>query len=486
MFNFSEIYNLYLELTNEFFQRKTIEDIKERSQYFTPLEEAEKMMDDLQIIEVETIRILDPACGNGILLFKLLDKILSKYYPKNLTIDVYDIDIDLLNNVKKIMQTIRFAGTKLNIRFINTDFLKNVDNEKYDYIVMNPPYKKINVEMVPENLKAFLYGQPNLYHLFITKALDMLATNGILCIISPKNYLSGKYTEKLRKYIVNDFSIIKIHTFNNRTTVFRNSITQEVCIIHIIKSDEENVTISYNGDSKFQAKIDRIILGNDTKILYTPRSIEDYRLIEKFKKFPLKTIGNDILMKTGKVVQFRVIGKDDNLKEEDYLHFENGIPLIVYRHINTNKLKYQPLVSKTKNKAITLVDDRSNSGVLIKNSNYVLIRKNIDKKYKKLIHSVGYLKDLESEKIALDNGIAYFTNSTDSLTREEVLGLQCILMSKQFDDYYRMINSSHTINVYELENMYFPDLETIRSIGHHMILNSLSIEQSTEVFKRYL
>lgn len=49
-----------------------------------------------------------------------------------------------------------------------------------------------------------------------------------------------------------------------------------------------------------------------------------------------------------------------------------------------------------------------------------------------------------------------------------------------------MINSSHTINVYELENMHFPDLETIRLIGRNMILNSLTIEQSTEVFEQYL
>ncbi|QPW57575.1 hypothetical protein IRP63_12225 [Clostridium botulinum] len=59
-------------------------------------------------------------------------------------------------------------------------------------------------------------------------------------------------------------------------------------------------------------------------------------------------------------------------------------------------------------------------------------------------------------------------------------------MSKQFDDYYRMINSSHTLNVYELENMHFPDIDTIRLIGNKMITNSLTIEQATEIFEEYL
>ena len=486
MFNFSEVFKLYSELTTNFFKEKKIEDIKGNSQYFTPLDEVEKMINDLQISKIKTVNILDPACGNGILIFKLIEKIFSHYFPENLIIDVYDIDITLLNNVKKIMETINFTETKLSIRYINEDFLKNHDDKKYDYIIMNPPYKKINVEIVPENLKNFLYGQPNLYHLFISRALNMLKINGVLCIISPKNYLSGKYTEKLRQYLVENFSLIKIHTFNDRKTIFGNNITQEICIIHIKKSLEQNVIISYNGGSKFQAIISEIILENETNIIYTPRSIEDYKLIKRFQKFPIRTIGKDILMKTGKVVQFRVTGKDVNLKEEEFTHFKNGIPLIVYRHINTNKLNYQPLINKNKNKAITLIDDKSNSSILIKNSNYVLIRKNIDKKYDKLIHSVSYLKELQSEMIALDNGIAYFTNTDDSLTEEEVKGLQCILMSKQFDDYYRVINSSHTINVYELENMHFPDLKIIRLIGRNVVLNTLTIEQSTEIFEQYL
>lgn len=486
MFDFSEVYNIYSELTNEFFQEKKIEEIKNKSQYFTPILEVEKLIDDLEIKKIKTVRILDPSCGNGILLFKVLEKIFSYYQPESLIIDVYDIDINLLNNVKKIIELMGFTGDKLSIRYLNMDFLESDDNSKYDYIIMNPPYKKINVKNVPEDFKAFLYGQPNLYHLFIIKALNMLMLNGTLCVISPKNYLSGRYTQKLRQYIVKNFSITKIHTFNDRRTVFGNNITQEICIVHIKKSNEENVIISYNNNSKFIVKISEIVFENDTKVIYTPRNIKDCKLIERFKKYPIGTIGKDILMKTGKVVQFRVNGKDKNLKEDEFLNYKDGVPLIVYRHINKEKLNYMPLINKNRNKSITLLDDKSNSSILIKNSNYVLVRKNIDKKYEKLIHSIVYLKDLKSKKIALDNGLVYFTNENDSLTKEVILGLQCILMSRQFDDYYRMINSSHTINIYELENMYFPDLKTIKEIGRNITSNSLTVEQCSEIFEEYL
>lgn len=485
MLDFSEAYELYSELTDNFLKEKEIDEIKNKSQYFTPFIEAQKLIDDLEIRDNRTIRILEPACGNGILLLKAIEKIFSNYQPENIIIDVYDIDSNLLENVRKIINTIDFKKTNLSIRYFNMDFLKNKDNSRYDYIIMNPPYKKINVKDAPKEFEGFLYGQPNLYHLFIIKALKMLAEGGTICILSPKNYLSGRYTEKLRKYILSDFSITKIHTFNDRTTIFGNNITQEICIVHIKKSKEDNIIMAYNDDSKFMVKSSEIIIKNDTNIILTPRNTEDYKLINKFNKFSTNTIGKDILMKVGKVVQFRVKRKEINLKNEEFYKFENGLPLIVYRHINGNCMDYRTLSDKPKNNSITILDDGLNNSILIKNSNYVLIRKNIDKKYDKLIHSIGYFKELKSERIAIDNGVIYFTNTDDSLTESEVLGLQCILMSRQFDDYYRMINSSHTLNVYELENMNFPTLEIIRSIGERINTRVLTVEEATKIFKKY-
>jgi len=482
---------MYNKLTNEFLEKNQVKDIKNKSQYFTPILEAEKLIDDIIINKFKVIKILDPCCGNGILLIKLIEKIFSYYKPEVLIIDVYDIEIKLLNNMEKLINMIDFCGVKLHIRYFNEDFLSSNNTEKYDYIIMNPPYKKINVKDVPHNLTSFLYGQPNLYHLFISRTLNMLTSIGMLCIISPKNYLSGKYTEKLRRYIINNFSITKIHTFNNRNIVFGNNITQEICIVHIKKCTEENVVISYNNKPKFIAEIKDIIVDNETKIIYTPRDIEDYILIKRFKKFPINTIGTQILMKVGKVVQFRIKEKEKNLKYKEFFLFENGIPLIVYRHINSDTLDYKILVEKSKNNSITLLDDKLNKSVIIDNRNYVLIRKNIDKKYNKLIHSVGYFKELKCEKISIDNGIAYFTNKNDSLSKEVILGIQCILRSQQFDDYYRMINSSHTINVYELENMHFPDLEVIKLIGDSIIKDPaikdlITIDKATEIFEKYL
>lgn len=55
------------------------------------------------------------------------------------------------------------------------------------------------------------------------------------------------------------------------------------------------------------------------------------------------------------------------------------------------------------------------------------------------------------------------------------------IMSKQFDDYYMLVNSSHTLNVYEFENIHFLDMNTVRMIGFDVGANDVTIELDTKL-----
>lgn len=480
-------YEKYNELTNNYFKKKSVGERKELSQYFTSDKIADSLFKNVIIIKKDVIKILDACCGNGILILKLIEKIIDSYMPKEIVIYAFDIDPILLENINIILKCLNFKNKSVKIctKLYCEDFLNSNINIKFDYIVMNPPYKKVNVSDVPSELQGIIIGQPNLYHLFIAKALGMLNEVGVLCILAPKNYLSGKYTEKLRHMIVNHYSIYKIHTFNNRRTFFDVKITQEVCIVHISRERFEKVKVSYNGNNPMVLPISKLIIDNNTNIIQTPRDMNDYALIDKFNKFPRGVIGDSIYMKTGKVVQFRV--KNEFLSEEKYQYnIKNEVPLIVYRHINSGKLIYNKLVNKNRNKAITIYDNSMTASLLIDNRNYVILRKNTDKKYEKLISCVAYLRDLETERLGIDNGLAYLTNFDDSLTEIEVRGIQCILMSKQFDDYYRLVNSSHTLNVYEFENIHFPDMNTIRMIGIDVGSKDMTVEIATNIMGDYV
>lgn len=482
----NKAYNEYDRLTSEYMEAKSIKEIKENSIYFTPKDMADCLLEDVIITKKDNVKILDTSCGNGILILKLIDKILNHYVPKEIVIYAFDIDSVLIDNINYILSQIPFKNKSINvdIKLYCENFLYSNLKVKFDYIVMNPPYKKINISEVPLGLRGIITGQPNLYHLFILKALENLDEKGRLCILSPKNYLSGKYTEKLRKKLMTEYSVNRIHTFNNRRTFFDIKITQEVCIVHIMAHKVNDVKVSYNGNNPMKLPLNHLILNSKTNIIQTPRNIYDYNLINKFKKFPQGVIGDSILMKTGKVVQFRV--KNENLSEERFEDIREGVPLIVYRHISSGKLIYNQLTEKIKNKAISIYHNDSTKSLLIDNKNYVILRKNTDKNYEKLISCISYIQNLETNKLGIDNGLAYLTNHDNSLTELEVKGIHCILMSKQFDDYYRMINSTHTLNVYEFENIHFPDIQTIKNIGMDLGDSTVTVELATIIMDEYL
>lgn len=482
--DFLNILQAYFNFTNIFFENKSKKSIKEKSQYFTPIDIVDKMLEDLEIQSLEKIRILDPACGCGILLIKLLEKLVKFETIKIIEIDAYDIEQEALNITQKIINKINLlTKTKIKIKTYNIDFLKKDIQKKYDYIISNPPYKKTNKNLVEQDLMFLVNGQPNLYHLFIGKTLKLLKENGKLIIISPKNFLSGKYTENLRKFIFENFSITKLHTFNERSKIFNGEIIQEVCISHIENKKKNKIFISYNGNKKMELDIKNLILDSKKFIIMTPRNPEDVETIKLFNQIQNKSIGKELFIKIGKVVQFRVFNGKDSLEDKKFDEVENGIPLLVYRHINKGKINYREISEKSKNKAITL-KSTNNDSLLIDNSNYVVLKKNIDKKENKIIKPVLYLKDLNCQKISIDNNLSYFTNRNDNLSREEVCGIFCILNSKQFDAYYRMINSSHTLNVYELESMFFPNMDIIKKIGIECIDKNLTIDVCTKIFEK--
>ena len=80
----------------------------------------------------EPIDIVDLGCGSGVIGITLEKKISTK------TVDLIDISAEALEVVHK---NCGYLNSKANI--IQNDFLENI-NKKYDLIISNPPYIKIN------------------------------------------------------------------------------------------------------------------------------------------------------------------------------------------------------------------------------------------------------------------------------------------------------------------------------------------------------
>jgi len=175
--------------------------------------------------------ILEPSVGSG----NLLKHINLKNYD---SIDVYEIKKEYLESIPH--------NEKMNIN--NCDFIKTHIDTKYDNIIMNPPYIKIQDlskdyrDYLKTNFNILKNGMIDIYYAFIIKCLDLLKTDGVLVSITPNSYLYNKSSLRLRKYLFDNKYVREIIDFNDKK-VFPG-VSVYCCITIFTKTDKQ--FIQYN------------------------------------------------------------------------------------------------------------------------------------------------------------------------------------------------------------------------------------------------
>lgn len=471
--------------------------IDQKSQFFTPYEVTKSMINEfnVQYYDKDTINILEPSAGFGILIISLIEEIVKNVNIKNINIVVFEIDKNISSTLKSNLKTLKnilSVKYNINLNFIvhNTNFIvfykdfwtKNKKENLFDIIVSNPPYKKINKNdyeaLIMENIT---HGQPNIYQLFIAMSLKLLKKNGVFISLTPRNYLNGLYSKKLRQYIFTNYSLIAIHTFDN-TKLFKE-VEQEVLISTFKNNIKYNETIiSHNGDKSFKTDINNIINKEDSFSLILPKTKSDLLFYKQFSKLGYKLSDLDIKISVGPIVQFR---NKEFLFEERYNHL--NAPLLVASNIlENNIIDYDKKSNKKikQNKSINI-----NAKGLIINHNYLLIRKIASKKDKTLLLSaVLEPKTFKHELIGLDNNLLYISkNNNSKLSKFEVYGLYCYINSNFFQRYYSLVNGTFTINVNDFKHLYFPNLNLITRLGKELLnLNVYDKESCDQILNKFI
>lgn len=128
------------------------------------------------------IKILDPCCGNGnfsVPIFYKLAKYHSREHIVNHMLEFNDINEGRLENVKTI-----FESTNVSCVDYLTHPQYSTVLAKYDLIVANPPYAKIQSDGKRASKNH------NLIKDFIEKTLALLKPGGFMLFITPDNWMS--------------------------------------------------------------------------------------------------------------------------------------------------------------------------------------------------------------------------------------------------------------------------------------------------------
>lgn len=462
------IINLIEVEENEYINSTDIKTRKNKSQFFTNNNIAEIMTNLLSDFNFnkKRLRILEPSAGFGMLSFNIVRYIINNTNIKDIEIVMYELDKKVVKSLFKVSEYIHTYCEENDVKFEytinNKDFIKNNTSkfysEKYDIIITNPPYSKIGkTSTVCKVLKIanVFIEQVNLYQIFMLKCLMLLKENGVCLTLTPRNYLVGKYTQDFRRWIFEKYSLLKIHYFETRA-MFKE-VNQEVIISMFTNDKSDIISISSNSNI-FKTNFKNIVLEKDKLMIGIPNNIDILNKINKLKNEGLKLNDLGITCKVGPVVQFR------NLEYLAYEKNKDYSPFLILSDIKDNNILFND--RKTKFKYIANQNPR-----ITKNENMVIIRKVIDKEEKNIIIGAVLEKNFfDSSKIGIDSNLIFFFGSNQELTPLQCLGLYKYLTSETFKNYYLTINGTHTINMFELESMYFPDINTLEEIAKNNLI----------------
>ncbi|MBU5269441.1 Eco57I restriction-modification methylase domain-containing protein [Clostridium cochlearium] len=486
----------------QYSKQKDKEYLKNNSQFFTPYNIALKMIHAIDInnyINKKTLYILEPSAGFGMLIASLIIFIIKndkKNSIKTIYVDAYEtenkISKTLDSNLKLIKHTLKENyNISFNYNIIKNNFItsnkriwtSNKKYKQYDIIISNPPFDKIN-QTSSESIvmNDIVHGQPNLYTLFIAMSLKLLNNNGVYVVLSPRNYLNGTYSTKLREFIFKNYNLKYLHSFEKRT-IF-NFVFQEVIISSYVRKNDTNInkdiTISYNGHHSFKTSLNNIISNKDNLSIILPKTKEEL-LIFNHSNFKYKLEDINLKISVGPVVQFR-----ENYVSKN-IFSENSNPLLVNIDIlDNNKIDYYKRINsrKTHNKSIS-----KNSKRLIDNSNYVIIRKITAKNNCNLLLAAVLHEDFfNTDKIGLDNNLVYIHKLDNSkMSIKECYGIYCYISSSYFKKIYSLINGTHTINISDFNNIKFPSKEVLLKLGDELLATGNYTEKECDnVLAKYI
>lgn len=143
------------------------------------------------------IRILEPSVGVG----NFLPTLFAKYKDiPEVKLDLLDINQNSIRILKQIIKCLK-VPKNFEIRFINDDFLTHEFRKRYDVIVGNPPFGKLQASQmhnyISEGFKTEI-STKNLFALFFERALSLSA---VVALFTPKSLLNAPEFTPLRSLL---------------------------------------------------------------------------------------------------------------------------------------------------------------------------------------------------------------------------------------------------------------------------------------------
>lgn len=222
-------------------------DKRDVGYYSTPPFVADFLAREMLAMDPNGLYVLYPAVGT--------EELLEVMSAAGKQIDGYDI--------------VNYKGLHYKCKFFNLDFIQEficnkevLQNRKYDYIIMNPPFNCHEHSYIAENKatlkRHFDIGVLNLYALFLSASIDIAPNGGLIGAILPDSFLSAAFYYKLRKKILQECSVLELHLCPD--DLFRHQgENTSTCILILKKENNYSNKIIVSARPKDSKNLKRIL-----------------------------------------------------------------------------------------------------------------------------------------------------------------------------------------------------------------------------------
>lgn len=187
-----------------------------------------------------TLRVLDPAAGDGELLLSFINSAVAHSLPAP-EIHGFDTSQEALDAAKKRLTNV-CSENRISLR--SEDFLRfalgyqdtlfRTEEEPFDLVISNPPYVRTQVMGAEEAQKVAglfdLTGRVDLYHAFIKGIGLVLRPGGIAGIIVSNRFMTTKAGSGIRDAINEIFDILHVWDLGD-TKIFEAAVLPAVLLL---------------------------------------------------------------------------------------------------------------------------------------------------------------------------------------------------------------------------------------------------------------
>lgn len=287
---------------------------------YTPLMISKYMVENTitkeDIIKNPFIKILDPACGVGNILFCVYSHLLDIYNENmkeinavhniNLTKDnikshvlknnIYGIDIDKI--AIKILTIEFFYSTGIaSTNFISSDYLLGPCSEKFNIIVGNPPYigtkmmSRENHIILKEKYSEVFWDKSDISYCFFKRALETVEEQYKITFVTSRYFIESLSGKNLRNFILSKTFINEIIDFYGQRPF--DGIGIDPLIIFMGCEKNKKIIVrkpKYNGNldnNEYINKMKKIYIKQNT-LSSSPWRLQDNKVLRILEKIESK------------------------------------------------------------------------------------------------------------------------------------------------------------------------------------------------------